>query len=143
MNLVEQAVSNWLRFKIPGQPPSVNALYSVNHVQRKVTLKPEVLFYKSKGKMYIPRWDAPANVFLNQAKLVIRIFIHADWYHKNGEFRTIDSNNMLKVIKDMISERLGFNDKCFWQEWTEKVQDVNWEGIYVELGTIEEQSIAG
>lgn len=125
------ALLGTMKFTIPVHPPSVNALYQVNHKFRTVELKPEARFWKSNAKPHIPsRTDfAP----FQGKKLRLTLTVRMDWYYKNKNLKRLDVTNMEKVIVDTIAEKLGFDDLLVWEISTRKVQDVTREGVDVEL----------
>ena len=112
-------VRDSLHFSIPSLPPSVNALYNVLFSLRRVELKPEVRFWKTQAKQFMPVWSKKLN---EQSRLIIKFTFCSNWYFKNGKLRKLDLQNLEKCLIDAIAERYGFGDECIFKKETLKVQ---------------------
>ena len=124
-----------VRFRLPGVPPSVNAIYSIIHAQRKVYMKPEVRKYKNDMKMIVPLWRTVEG---NEV-LGMEVGVYRDWYYKKGTMMRLDVQNMGKVLVDLIAEKMGFNDCQIWQFGMKKVQDWHKEFVEVRLWRVEKR----
>ena len=80
-------------------------------------LKPEVRLFKSQAKMFVPHMDLDVS-----KKWFIDMHVYKDWFYKNGNLRKEDVQNMLKVVVDLVSEKLGIDDSVFWEARARKVQ---------------------
>jgi len=107
-----------LSFKIPSLPPSMNSIYNVFFHMKRVELKPEVRLFKTNAKAFIPPFEIE-----KKDKLALYMAVHADWYFRNGKFKKIDVSNMVKVVQDLICEKLGCDDAQVWETRACKVQD--------------------
>lgn len=98
-------------FTIPLLPPSVNALNNIIYSQRRVVTKPEVLKWRSDASCFIPR------VKLQSKSSLLRLdaLFSYGFYHRNGNLRVLDTQNLMKALIDTIAWKVGFNDnrvKC-------------------------------
>ena len=96
---------NQIQFSIPLLPLSVNSLYQVIFSQRRVELKPEARRFKTQAKVYVPRFTVQDDSFLR-----LEAAFHYPHFHKNGKLRRFDSQNLLKLLIDAISEKIGVDD---------------------------------
>lgn len=98
-----------IKFSAPLMPPSVNSLYNVFRYGQKieVKLKPEVLFFKSKLKSYVPAWT-----FQHSGEIIyFSMKLHdPDYFFKNGKVRKKDLPNMVKAAIDAVCEKIGVDD---------------------------------
>ena len=124
-----------IRFKLPELPPSVNSLYNVIFSLKRVELKPEVMMWKSKMKMYVPAWK-PEKVG-ESGFLYFKMDVCANLYHKNMNVRKFDVMNMEKVCVDMVCEKIGIDDKFITDCHTRKIHSDN-EHVEVEVGFLDE-----
>lgn len=108
-----------LSFIIPGLPPSYNRHFQISYNLRQVYLTKEAQQYKRKTAMYIP----PCPQINNTIALKVCIEYHSDWFYKNGKIKKKDIQNLDKLLLDVISARLGFNDSQFFIIHAEKIQD--------------------
>lgn len=92
-------------FVIPCLPPSANALHQIIYSQRKVVLKPEVMKWRSDAKLFVPRMELQPESLIEVATV-----FHYRHHHANGKLRRFDTHNMLKVLLDVIAEKVGFDD---------------------------------
>jgi len=95
------------KFVIPFLPPSMNSMYNVMFNLRRVELKPEVRLWKTKAKEYIPLLTPKENSYLFKLDAV---FMY-NFFFKNGKFRKVDSQNLIKVLIDAVAEKNGFGDE--------------------------------
>jgi len=105
-------------FVIPNLPPSVNSLYNIIHAQRRIYLKPEARKWKTDAKLFMPvlaceGWETAS----------IALYLHGNWYFKNGNRRKIDLQNLEKLIIDAVSEKAGICDSVFFSKHSRKIQD--------------------
>jgi len=98
-------------------PPSSNSLYNIFWRFKRVELKPEVLFWKSNAKGYVPRWEID-----KEQKVAMRIRFYGNWYTKAGKVKRIDATNCEKAVIDAICEKQGWDDSRIWSRCTGKVQ---------------------
>lgn len=99
-----------LTFRLPSPPPSMNSLYSIHYGKRQIFMKPEVRLYKNNMKMYVPNWELALT-----EKAEIEFEVVDNWYFKNGNFRKLDLQNVLKVLIDLIAEKQGWEDQQVWR----------------------------
>lgn len=92
-------------FVIPCLPPSQNALHDIIYSQRRVVLKPTVLKWCSDAKMFVPR------INLQPSSLIeVNATFYFSLYYANGKVRKQDSANLLKILLDVIANKVGFDD---------------------------------
>ena len=96
---------NRIRFVLPMLPVSVNSLYNVIFSQRRVELKPECRTWKTKAKQYIPAFKVE-----DESLIAIHATFAYPWRHKNQRLRKFDSPNLLKLLIDAVSEKIGVDD---------------------------------
>ena len=104
-------------WKIPLLPVSMNKLYAINYRTKQVYMTPEARTWKTQAKMFV----SPFAVAKND-KLSLKLDINCDWYFKNGNPKRSDIQNLIKVVVDMLSERLGFDDSQVWSFTANKIQ---------------------
>lgn len=117
-----------VEFRLPAPPPSMNAIYNILYFKRRVEMKPEVRAYKNQAKMYVPPFDT-----LKEDKVGISMAVAQDWFFKNGAMKKQDVQNMAKVLVDVVSEKMGFDDSQVWTFTLEKVQDTASSGVAVKV----------
>ena len=91
---------------IPFLPPSVNSLYNVIFSQRRVEKKPEVRMFCYKAKRYVKAFPLPDDSLVRM-DLVFAYRFH----HKNGSLKKQDSQNLIKIIADVVAEKGGWDDR--------------------------------
>ena len=104
-------------WKIPLLPVSMNKLYAINYRTKQVYMTPEARQFKSQAKLFISSFATTKT-----DKLSLRLDINTDWYFKNGNPKRSDIQNLIKVVVDMLSERLGFDDSQIWSFTANKIQ---------------------
>jgi Holliday junction resolvase RusA-like endonuclease len=104
-------------WRIPLLPVSMNKLYAINYRTKQVYMTPEARQFKSQAKLFISSFETSKT-----DKLSLRLDIHTDWYFKNGNPKRSDIQNLIKVVVDMLSERLGFDDSQVWSFTANKIQ---------------------
>ena len=104
-------------WKIPLLPVSMNKLYAINYRTKQVYMTPEARQFKSQAKLFISSFATTKT-----DKLSLKLDIHTDWYFKNGNPKRSDIQNLIKVVVDMLSERLGFDDSQIWSFSANKIQ---------------------
>lgn len=114
----DSVAGDFVSFRLPAPPISMNAMYQIHYGKRQVYMKPEVRTYKTTMKMYVPRFDVPED-----GRVGIRFSVHDDWYFKNGKMRKKDVHNLCKVLTDLVTEKMGFDDSLVWEFQAVKVQD--------------------
>jgi Holliday junction resolvase RusA-like endonuclease len=119
-----------VNFTIPSLPASINAIYNFIPHQRRVELKPECRLWKSQSKEYIPRF-APSGESVS-GMIKIEVTLHYNFYYKNMKVKKVDSQNMLKLIIDACSEKIGIDDSYFKHGSWSSVQ-ANDEKVIVTL----------
>lgn len=97
--------ANRVTFTLPMLPLSVNSLYNVIFSQRRVELKPECRQFKTKAKVYIPAFKVDDDSLIR-----LDAVFHYRFHHKNGRLRKFDSPNLLKLLIDTVSEKIGIDD---------------------------------
>jgi Holliday junction resolvase RusA-like endonuclease len=102
---------------IPLLPVSMNKLYAINYRTKQVYMTPEARQFKSQAKLFISSFATTKT-----DKLSLRLDINTDWYFKNGNPKRSDIQNLIKVVVDMLSERLGFDDSQIWSFSANKIQ---------------------
>ncbi len=115
-------------FFIPFLPISVNAIYEINHRQRRVFLSTDAKSFKSRAKMYMP---LPDKGLTSKTKVELLIIIYRDMYFKNGNMRKYDLQNLEKILIDAISEKYGHDDSYVWKKVSKKSHEINWSGVGV------------
>lgn len=99
-----------MSFVAPLNPPSVNALYNVFRYgsQIEVKIKPEVTLFKSRLKIYVPKWDWKHEetdfLFFNMT------LFDKEFFFKNGKPRRFDITNTEKAVLDAICDKIGIDD---------------------------------
>jgi Holliday junction resolvase RusA-like endonuclease len=106
-----------VKWKIPLLPTSMNKLYAINYQKRTVYMTPEARNFKTQCKLFITPYHVSGN-----DKLSMEIDIHSDWFFKNGNLKKSDLQNMIKILIDAVSERLGFDDSQVWTMTANKIQ---------------------
>jgi Holliday junction resolvase RusA-like endonuclease len=104
-------------WKIPLLPVSMNKLYAINYRTKQVYMTPEARQFKTQAKLFISSFATTKT-----DKLSLRLDINTDWYFKNGNPKRSDIQNLIKVVVDMLSERLGFDDSQIWSFSANKIQ---------------------
>jgi len=104
-------------WRIPLLPVSMNKLYAINYRTKQVYMTPEAREFKSKAKLFISSFETTKT-----DKLSLKLDINCDWYFKNGNPKRSDIQNLIKVVVDMLSERLGFDDSQVWSFSANKIQ---------------------
>lgn len=122
-----------LRFVLPSLPKSMNAIYGINFAQRRVYLKDDVALWKSESKSLIPSWRPKE---MRTGLLRVDAAYTYNFYYQNGKLREVDTANMLKVLYDLISEKIGVDDKflkagSFTSTHSDKVERVEVEVRFV------------
>jgi Holliday junction resolvase RusA-like endonuclease len=100
---------NEMKFLIPSLPGSMNSLYNVIFSMKRIEMKPEARLWKTQAKGYIPPWKpTKENPFMGiDCKFMFNV------YFKNGKVRKIDTQNMMKLVIDAVSEKIGVDDAYF------------------------------
>jgi Holliday junction resolvase RusA-like endonuclease len=97
------------QFLITSLPESINSAYNIIFSQRRVELKPAMRLWKSKVKEMVPRFEGVVNEDLFRIEAD---FIYP-FYYKNGKLRKFDTANLLKILYDAMSEKMGVDDSRF------------------------------
>lgn len=101
---------------IPFLPPSVNSLYQIIYSQRRVEKKPEVRQFCQSAKQYIKAFR------LTDSSLVHMDLLFAYRFNaKNGSLRRRDSQNMMKILVDVVAEKGGWDDS--------RVKSGSWDSV--------------
>lgn len=108
---------------IPFLPPSVNALYDVIWNQRRVEKKSSVRSFCYRAKEHI-------RIFrLRDGALVRMDLVFAyPFNHKNAKLRRKDSQNMIKIIADLVAEKGGWDD-C-------RMKSGSWDSVDSEVESV-------
>lgn len=108
---------------IPFLPPSCNSLYNVLYNQRRVEKKPEVREFCYRAKQYLRPLE------LTDGSLVRMDLVFAyPFNHKNARLRRKDSQNMIKIIADLVAEKGGWDD-C-------RMKSGSWESVDSEVESV-------
>jgi Holliday junction resolvase RusA-like endonuclease len=107
-------------WKIPCLPVSMNKLYSINFVKRCVYMTSEARTFKNNTKLCIGNFSTTKS-----DKLTLSLDVHTDWFFKNGNPKKSDIQNLIKVVVDAVSERLGFDDSQIWSFSANKIQSTD------------------
>lgn len=109
-----------LQFSLPSFPPSINRLYVINHVQRRVFLSDEALLWRTR---MIPNILA-CKLGYDYYKLTL-LYQSPRWLLAGGELRKMDLQNLDKLVIDTLCAKWGFDDSRLtevvrrkeWYEW--------------------------
>lgn len=104
-------------WKVPFLPTSMNKLYGINFQKRSVYMMPEARDFKTKAKMCIGNYSVGKN-----DKLSFSLDVYTNYYYLNGNLKKSDIQNLIKVVVDAVSERLGFDDCQIWSFSANKIQ---------------------
>jgi len=104
-------------WKIPMVPPSMNKLYAINYRTKSVYMTKEARDFKTKVKMFMTSMLVSSTDRFN-----LQLDVHTNWLCKNGAIRKADIHNMIKVVVDAVSERLGFDDAQVFSFTANKIQ---------------------
>jgi Holliday junction resolvase RusA-like endonuclease len=104
-------------WRIPMLPVSMNKLYAINYRTKQVYMTPEARQFKSQAKLFVSPFEIKSS-----DRLEMKLDVHTDWYFKNGNPKKSDIQNLIKVVVDMLSERLGFDDSQVWIFTANKIQ---------------------
>jgi Holliday junction resolvase RusA-like endonuclease len=96
---------NQVTFMIPLIPPSVNSLFNIIYAQRRVEKKPEVRAFCYRAKEYVKAIKLSENSLVRMDAVFSYPF-----HHKNGRLRKFDSQNLIKVVADVVADKCGFDD---------------------------------
>lgn len=108
---------------IPFLPPSVNSLYDVIWNQRKVEKKSSVRSFCYRAKEHLRRFP------LSDGALVRMDLVFAyPFNHKNARLRRKDSQNMIKIIADLVAEKGGWDDS--------RMKSGSWESVDSEMESV-------
>jgi Holliday junction resolvase RusA-like endonuclease len=110
------SVINEVRFTIPLAFPSVNSLHQIIYSQRRVELKPEVRKWRNDAKDYVPRM-----ILRSDSLIHVDAVFHFKQRSQNKQLKRRDVHNAIKVILDVIAEKLGFDD-C-------RVKSGSWDSV--------------
>lgn len=102
-------MSNTVTFKIPSLPGSVNLIYAPRHTihsdKFSYGLKDEWVIWKTQMKVFVPKFKIADDTLIR-----IDCRYTYNWYYKNTNLRVVDTHNMVKLLIDLIAEKVGFND---------------------------------
>lgn len=109
-----------LCFSLPSFPVSVNRLYVINHVQRRVFLSDEALLWRTRMTPNIK----PCYLGYNYYKLTL-LYQSPSWLLKDGRLRRMDLQNLDKLVIDTLCSKWGWDDSRLtevvrrkeWYEW--------------------------
>lgn len=115
---------------IPFLPPSVNSLYNVIYSQRRVEKKPEVRAFCYKAKEYLRAFPVAADSLIR-----LDLVFAYPFNHGNGKLRRFDSQNMMKILADLVAEKGGWDDSRIKSGSWASVDSVN-ESVTIALTEI-------
>lgn len=124
-----------LTFRLPSPPPSMNSLYSIHYGKRQIFMKPEVRMYKTTMKLYVPGWDVAVT-----DKVEAEFEVVDNWMYKNGNFRKLDVQNLVKVLVDLVAEKQGWCDSQIWKFSASKRQSDTERCVNVVLRKMQEEN---
>ena len=104
-------------WKIPLLPVSMNKLYAINYRTKQVYMTPEARQFKTQAKLFITNFP-----IITSDKLSLKLDVNTNWFYLNGKPKRSDIQNLIKVVVDMLSERLGFDDSQIWSFSANKIQ---------------------
>ena len=119
-------------FTIPFLPPSMNAVYNILFHMRRVEMKPEVRLWKMKAKEFIPILKPHKNSYLFKLDAVI----YYELFYKYGMLKKVDTQILLKVLIDAISEKNGIGDEYFKFGSYESYHDAGREKVECRLAQV-------
>lgn len=93
-------------FTLPSFPVSFNQLYTINHLQRKVTLSDEALLWRTRTVPFVKPCRWPVQWLL---KLTL-VYESPNWVCKNGKLRRMDHQNLDKLVVDTMFAKWGRDD---------------------------------
>ncbi len=105
------------KWKIPCLPVSMNKLYAINYRTKQVYMTPEARQFKTQAKLFISPF-----LVAKEDRLSLKLDVNTNWFFKNGSLKRSDIQNLIKVVVDMLSERLGFDDSQIWSFSANKIQ---------------------
>lgn len=107
--MIEGAISGTegerLQFVLPSFPPSVNRLYDINHVQRRVRMSDQGALWKTRTIPFVKPCRWPDCLL----KLTL-VYESPNWLTKQGKVRRIDVQNMDKLTIDTLFAKWGWDD---------------------------------
>jgi hypothetical protein len=105
-----------LQFVLPTFPISVNRLYDINHIQRRVRLGDDAALWKTRTIPFVKpcRWLAECLL-----KLTL-VYESPNWLTKQGKLRRIDVQNMDKLCIDTLFAKWGWDDSRLVEIITQK-----------------------
>ena len=115
-------------FWIPLIPPSVNSIYKIHYAKRQVFLSNDARAFKNQAKMFVPSVSVEKDELFSMT-----IEIAMDWKFKNGEWKKMDLQNLIKLIIDCISEKWGICDSRIFNFCCKKTHRDGDEGIMVHM----------
>lgn len=117
-------------FILPMCPPSVNSLYVIHYKapnpSDRVKLRPECQRWKSDAKVYIPRFRIAEDSILR-----VDWTVYYPWLTKSKTWAKRDTGNMLKLLHDMISEKIGVDDRRFKSGMMESVNSTTEQTLVI------------
>lgn len=102
---------------LPFLPISMNKLYGINYRTKSVYMMNDARNFKNKCKLCIGNFPVEP-----EDRLRFSIEVHTDWFFKNGRVKKADIHNLIKVVVDSVSERLGFDDSQVFSFSANKIQ---------------------
>lgn len=119
-----------IKFRLPSLPSSMNQIYNINFGQRKIFLKPEVRRWKTNMKVLVPKPD-----FKDPGYIKLDATYCYNFFYKNGNVKKLDTQNMLKVLIDCVSEKIGIGDHLFKSGSWSSIHSENEEWVEVTLSS--------
>lgn len=74
-------------------------------------------------------------------KLKVVVYIHEDWYYKNGNMKKSDVSNREKFLIDSVFKGLEMDDMKIWEHIMIKAQDKAWEGAVVQISPNDDDEV--
>lgn len=124
-----------LQFVLPSFPPSVNRLYDINHVQRKVRMSDQGALWKTRTIPFVKLCRWPECLL----KLTLE-YESPNWLTKAGKVKRIDVQNRDKLLIDTLFAKWGWDDSRLVEIVTRKRYGpreqvrVTLERVALELG---------
>ena len=117
-----------MKIKIPFKTPSVNHLYY--HMRN---MKVKTKEARELEKQIIEICEKKKHKFTQDKRLKVSVWIHENWYFKNGKPCTKDIANREKFLIDAIFKGLKLDDKMIFENTMTKVDNSMEEFALVKI----------
>ena len=106
-----------LSFVLPSFPMSVNRIYYIDHVRRKVVLTDDALLWRTRTTPFVKACRWPDDWLL---KLTLDYYSDS-WHYKNGKLRRLDVQNLEKLLIDTLFNKWGWDDSRIVEKVSRKL----------------------